>query len=88
MTLKHDIRPIIIHVLIPWNKVTLYCQIVPMCGRSKRCKRGPRGISEQSRTHSLTAPLLLRFMADDLRGAVTIPLLNQRRVSVVNKMQH
>ena len=31
MTLKHDIRPIIIHVLIPWNKVTLYCQIVPMC---------------------------------------------------------
>ena len=33
MTLKHDIRPIIIHVLIPWNKVTLYCQIVPMCVR-------------------------------------------------------
>ena len=33
MNLKHDIRPIIIHVLIPWNKVTLYCQIVPMCGR-------------------------------------------------------
>ena len=28
MTLKHDIRAIIIHVLIPWNKVTLFCQIV------------------------------------------------------------
>ena len=31
MTLEHDIKAMIIHVLIPWNIVTLFCQIVPLC---------------------------------------------------------
>ena len=34
MTLKHDIRTLIIHVFICWNKVTLFGQVVPMCIRA------------------------------------------------------
>ena len=30
---KHDISTLTIHVLICWNKVTLFGQVVPMCVR-------------------------------------------------------
>ena len=30
---KHDISTLTIHVLICWNKVTLFGQVVPMCAR-------------------------------------------------------
>ena len=31
ISLKHDISTLTIHVLICWNKVTLFGQVVPMC---------------------------------------------------------
>ena len=32
---KHDISTLTIHVLICWNKVTLFGQVVPMCERER-----------------------------------------------------
>ena len=37
---KHDISTLTIHVLICWNKVTLFGQVVPMCPRHSNDAKG------------------------------------------------